>query len=187
MRRVTGALAAVLFVLLAVACSTTSRSTATTTLAHASPKPTVNTCLAAYNTWKPTGTADLADLTSYINKVGTDLTPVGNDLSANQVPGNDGTALAGALGGLMGVSLRIETKDMPPACVPGLDADYKTITENLVNAGSAYTVYLGDVNQLNPVKAQAALDVADAYTASANAGFKSAQAHLTAFEASLAS
>lgn len=187
MRRVIGALAVALLFFVA-ACSS---SHSATTVAHSSPKPTLissaQRCVTAFQNWKPIGGADLLNLTDYINQVDKDVLAVGTDVLNGAVPGNDGIHLAGSLGGMMGVAARIQSKGMPPACVPGLDADYTTITANLISAGSAYTVFLGAANQLNPVKAQAALTLANSYLAIADGGFKSAQAHATSFEAGNAS
>lgn len=186
MRMIIAALAAVLA--LAVAGCSSSHTTAVTSAKPAAAASAVaGPCHRAYVAWKPVGSADLYDLTTYINKVHDGLVAVSNDLNAGQVPGNDGVTLSGNLGSLIGTTLRIQNRDMPPACIPGLSADYRTITSNLVNAGSAYILYLGDANQLNAVKAQGAFDVANAYVTAANGGFQAAQADLTSFEASRAS
>jgi hypothetical protein len=176
MRRILGGIFAAIL-LLTTACGSVHHAA----VVAAKPTSSPVRCGAAYSSWRTVASTDLLDLTSAINNVHLGISQVGADARAARVPGADGTALAASLGAMIGVSERMKTKDMPPRCIPNLDKDYSVITGNLMNAGVAYMLFLGAANQKNVTRAASALTVANGYLATANNGFKSAQADLASF------
>lgn len=136
------------------------------------------------DSWKTTGAADIKDVANDLQKLNKDIQPVENALENGQTPGSDGNTMAGDIGALLGDTYRIKLKDMPPACVPGLDSDYQALTGDLANVGSALTLFVGAANQGNTINATADLDVGTTDLQQATTEFQTVSTDFSNYNAS---
>lgn len=157
-----------------------SRSTATASPASAT---TPGSCLAQFDAWKVKGAPESSALGTGIQAVGADDSAIGADLQAGTDTTSVTNKLAGDLGALEGAVYVIKA-DIPPSCVPGLDADYGAAVSDVGTFGIYNTELLGALNRGDDTAAEADSILANSELNAATGSLQAASNDISAFGAS---
>lgn len=155
----------------------------TAVAASSAPASSHPDCHAQLSAWAPAGAKHQQSLGTALGNTQSALNQLASDMQAGNSVSADGNTLAGDLGSLEGAVFVIKA-DMPPKCVPGLDADYGSAISDVESAGLYLTELLGAVNKSDTASAQADTALAEASLSQADSAFSSATTDLNTFNGS---